>query len=72
MLSTLLYLSQIIPPDNLHIGKIKKAIGKFLWSGFIYKIDRRQLCFAYQKKRRSCTNQRGAENESVIFEEQSF
>jgi hypothetical protein len=49
MLSKLWYLSQIIPPDNLHIEKIKKAIGKFLWSGCIYKIDRRQLCLSREK-----------------------
>jgi hypothetical protein len=50
ILSKLWYLSQIIPPDNLHIGKIRKAIGKFLWSGFIYKIDRRQLCLSPEKR----------------------
>jgi Reverse transcriptase (RNA-dependent DNA polymerase) len=43
VLSKLWYLSQIVPPDNVHIGKLKKAVGKFLWSGYLYKIDRRQL-----------------------------
>jgi hypothetical protein len=36
-------MSQIIPPDNLHIVNIKKAIGRFVWAGMLYKIDRRQL-----------------------------
>jgi Reverse transcriptase (RNA-dependent DNA polymerase)/Endonuclease/Exonuclease/phosphatase family len=44
MLSKLWYCSQVVPPENLHIGKIKKALGKFLWKGHLYRIDRRQLC----------------------------
>jgi exonuclease III len=43
VLSKLWYLSQIFPPDNSHIARIKKAVGKFLWVGHLYKIDRRQL-----------------------------
>jgi hypothetical protein len=48
--SNLWYRSQIIPPDNLHIEKIKKTIGNFLWSGFICKLDRRQLCLSPEKE----------------------
>jgi hypothetical protein len=37
-------MSQIVPPDNKHIAKIKQAIGRFLWAGCLYKIERNQLC----------------------------
>lgn len=43
VLSKLWYISQIVPPENVHIAKFKKAVGKFIWSGCLYKIDRRQL-----------------------------
>jgi exonuclease III len=49
MLSKLWYYSQVVPPENVHIGKVKKAIGKFLWTGHLYKIDRRQIILPYQK-----------------------
>jgi hypothetical protein len=41
ILANLWYISQIMPPENLHLGKIKNVIGKFLWFGYLYKIDRR-------------------------------
>jgi hypothetical protein len=41
------YISQIMPPENLHLGKIKKPIGNFLWFGYLYKIGRRQLVMTY-------------------------
>jgi hypothetical protein len=47
------------------LKRLKKAIETFLWSGFIYKIDRRQLCFSPEKEG-------FAKNESVILEDQSF
>jgi exonuclease III len=49
VLSKLWYLSQIFPPDNIHIGKIQKSLGKFLWAGYLYKIDRRQLFLKTEK-----------------------
>jgi hypothetical protein len=38
-----------MPPENLHLGKIKRAIEKYLWFGYLYKIDRRQLVMSYLK-----------------------
>jgi hypothetical protein len=39
-------MSQVIPPDNVHIAKLKKLFGKFLCMGSLYKIDRNQLCLS--------------------------
>jgi hypothetical protein len=45
-----------MPPESLHLGKIKRAIGKFLWFGYMYKIDRRQLITSYLKGGLAMTN----------------
>jgi exonuclease III len=44
VLSKLWYISQIVPPENKHIAKIKQVLGRFLWAGSLYKIERNQLC----------------------------
>jgi hypothetical protein len=49
ILAKLCFISQIMPPENLHLGKIKKAIGNFLWFGYLYKIVRRKLGMSYLK-----------------------
>jgi hypothetical protein len=56
ILAKLWYISQIMPPENLHLGKIKKAIGNFLWFGYLYEIDRRQLVMSYLKGGLALTN----------------
>jgi hypothetical protein len=38
------------------MGKIKKAMGNFVWFGFLYKIDRRQLVTSYPKGGLTLTN----------------
>lgn len=43
VLSKLWYIAQAIPPSNLQLGKIKAAIGRFLWGNSIFKVDRNQL-----------------------------
>jgi Reverse transcriptase (RNA-dependent DNA polymerase) len=43
VLSKLWYVSQVIPPGNAHIAKLKTAIGNFIWAGHLYRIDRAQL-----------------------------
>jgi hypothetical protein len=43
VLSKLWYVSQILPPNNVHTGKLKSAIGKFLWAGHLYRVGRPQL-----------------------------
>jgi hypothetical protein len=45
-----------MPPENLHLGKIKKGNGKCLWFGYLYKIDRRQLVMSYLKGGLALTN----------------
>jgi hypothetical protein len=45
-----------MPPENLHLGKIKQAIGNFLWFGYLYKIDRRQLDMCNLKGGLALTN----------------
>jgi exonuclease III len=43
VLSKLWYISQIFPPNNVHIAKLKSAIGNFLWAGHLYRVGRPQL-----------------------------
>jgi hypothetical protein len=38
------------------LGKIKRAIGNFVWFGYLYKIDRRQLVMSYLKGGLALTN----------------
>jgi hypothetical protein len=45
-----------MPPENLHLGKIKRAIENFLWFGKLYKIDRSLLVMSYQKGGLALTN----------------
>jgi hypothetical protein len=59
-----------MPSGNLHLGKIKKAIGKLLWCIYLYKIDRRQLVMRYLKGGLALTNVK-AENEVAFFEGKS-
>jgi hypothetical protein len=59
-----------MPPENLHLRKIKKAIGIFLWFGYECKIDRRQLVMSYLKGGLALTNVK-AENEVAFFEGKS-
>jgi hypothetical protein len=37
VLSKLWYLAQVLPAENIHIGKMRKLLGKFLWRGSLYK-----------------------------------
>jgi hypothetical protein len=34
---------QSLPAKNIHIGKIRKLLGNFLWRGSLYRIERNQL-----------------------------
>jgi len=43
VLSKLWYISQVIPPGNIHVAQMKSAIGNFLWAGHLYRIERKQL-----------------------------
>jgi hypothetical protein len=56
ILAKLWYISQILPPKNLHLAKIKKDIGKFLWFGYLDKIDRSQLVMSYLNRGLALTN----------------
>ncbi len=49
VLSKMWYLSQIIPPENLMLAKLRKTIGKFIWNGLLYKINRCQLFLSPKK-----------------------
>jgi Reverse transcriptase (RNA-dependent DNA polymerase) len=49
VLSKMWYLSQIIPPENLILAKLRKTIGKFIWNGLLYKINRCQLFMSPKK-----------------------
>jgi hypothetical protein len=42
-----------MPPEKL---QIKRAIGNFLWFGYLYKIDRRQLVISHLKGGLTLTN----------------
>jgi hypothetical protein len=33
----------MLPPETIHIEKIRKLLGNFLWSGSLYRIERNQL-----------------------------
>jgi exonuclease III len=43
VLSKLWYVAQVLPAENIHIGKIRKLLGNFLWRGSLYRIERNQL-----------------------------
>lgn len=49
ILSKLWYVAQIIPPSNQHLAQIKSACGKFIWTSFIFKLNRNQLYMDYRK-----------------------
>lgn len=49
ILSKVWYLAQIFPPLNKHIAQLKSICGKFLWNGFIFKIERNQMYLDYMK-----------------------
>lgn len=49
VLSKFWYLAQVFPPTKRHIAEIKSCIGKFFWSGFIFKTNREQLYLDYDQ-----------------------
>lgn len=49
ILSKLWYIAQILPPSNAQLGQIKSACGKFIWSSFVFKVERNQLYLDYTK-----------------------
>jgi hypothetical protein len=62
------YVSQVIPPGNQQIGKIKRAVDDFIWAGHLYRIDRRQLCrLCLPKKWWPSLNR--VQNESFVSQE---
>jgi hypothetical protein len=51
------------------VGRIKRAIGNFLWFDYMYKIDRRQLIRSYLKVG---DDKCRAESEVAFFEGKSI
>lgn len=49
VLSKLWYTAQIFPPKNVHLAKIKSALGMFIWHNNMFKLDRRQLFLPFEK-----------------------
>lgn len=49
VLAKLWYTAQIFPPKNVHLAKIKSAVGMFLWHNNVFKLDRKQLYLPYEK-----------------------
>uniref|UniRef100_A0A1W7R675 Putative tx1-3 aae n=1 Tax=Aedes albopictus TaxID=7160 RepID=A0A1W7R675_AEDAL len=43
ILSKLWYVAQLIPPENKHIAQLRKKCGDFIWKGFFYKVERKEL-----------------------------
>jgi hypothetical protein len=42
-------VAQVLPAENIHIGKIRKLLGNFLWRGSLYRIERNQLSLKAKK-----------------------
>lgn len=50
VLSKLWYICQVFPPDNVHIAKLRKIAGQFIWgSRQIFKVERKQLYLDYEQ-----------------------
>jgi hypothetical protein len=43
VLSKLWYVAKVLQAENIHIGKIQKLLGNFLWRGSLYRIERNPL-----------------------------
>lgn len=50
VLSKLWYICQVFPPDNVHIAKLRKIAGQFIWGPRqIFKTERKQLYLDYEQ-----------------------
>lgn len=49
VLSKLWYIGQILPASNKFVAEITKIIGKYLWMGHLFKIQRNQLYLSKEK-----------------------
>jgi hypothetical protein len=43
VLSKLWYMSQVVPPENAQIARLKTALESFLWADHLYRVERKQL-----------------------------